>query len=231
MAIQSNLLGNFFRGYGQRRAATGTPLAPNEMRGLLNPMLDAQLQQQQMLDAQNLRQQALNQQQSQFNSQQSLAKQGMTMGGVGQALQLPIAYGAAKSMGWLGGPTSTAEGAVGAAGGAGTAQGLLGGSTVPGVGTASLQQVGGMSPTVLGGSAPSAGLLGGAPVGGLGLAGGMFAGQMALGHALQPTMDKAGLPTAGKLGTYGGLPGAVTGAGIDVGKAAFNAIKNVSSLF
>lgn len=44
MAFGSGLMGDFWAGYNQRRAASGRSLTPGEMRGLISPMLDYEAQ-------------------------------------------------------------------------------------------------------------------------------------------------------------------------------------------
>ena len=74
MAIQSNLLGNFWGGYGQRRAARGVALSRNELLGMSSATLDADLKEQRLNEANRLRKQALNQQNEQFNKQAAIAE-------------------------------------------------------------------------------------------------------------------------------------------------------------
>jgi hypothetical protein len=113
MAYESNLMGDFWRGYRQRRLATGQSLSQNEMSGLLSPTLDMNRK---MEDDAARREQ----QQSQFNQQMNLQKDAAAnqrmagmVGGVGQLAQLPLAYGAGKSLGWWGGGTGEAGGGYG----------------------------------------------------------------------------------------------------------------------
>src|SRR4030065_175616 len=44
MVYQSNLLGDFWTSYRQRRATGGRPLTSGEMRGLLDPMMGLEFQ-------------------------------------------------------------------------------------------------------------------------------------------------------------------------------------------
>ena len=238
MAYQSNLMGEFWRGQRQRRLATGTSLTQNEMGGLLRPTLDTEAA---MAEAAARREQ----QQSQFNQQMDLRKREVAnqrltgmVGGVTQAAMLPLAYGAGKSMGWWGGntapvaPTTAPGGLLGAqsaispaAAATTTAQGGL--APTPAMDT--LATAGNIAPNLMAvGNAPAAPAAGMSPLAAGGAAAGLYAGQVVLGNAVQPTMEKIGLPTAGKLGTYGGLPGAIAGGSYDVVKGILGSI---SSLF
>lgn len=233
MAYQSNLMGDFWRGQRQRRLATGTSLTQNEMGGLLRPTLDTEAA---MAEAAARREQ----QQSQFNQQMDLRKNEVAnqrlagmVGGVGQMAMLPLAYGAGKSMGWWGSnaPPAAAQpaGLLGgqsavapAAAGATTAQGgllsaPLGGTTLPG-------QAGGMSLLRDSAAAPATGL---SPIDAGGQAAGLYAAQMTAGRAMQPTMNKIGMPMTGKGFTYLGAPGAFAGGAYD----AIHSIIGISKLF
>ena len=234
MAYQSNLLGDFWQGYRQRRIGTGLPLSQNEMGGLLNPILDTNAR---MADDAARREQ----QQSQLNQQMNLRKDEVAnqrvtgmVGGVTQAAMLPLAYGAGKSMGWWGGntapvaPTTAPGGLLGgqslvspAAAATTTAQGGL--APTPAMDT--LATAGNIAPNLMAvGNAPTAPAAGMSPLAAGGTAAGLYAGQVALGNAVQPTMDKIGMPMTGKGFTYGGLPGAFAGG-------AYDAINKISSLF
>jgi hypothetical protein len=197
MAYQSNLMGDFWRGYKQKRIGTGMPLSQNEMTGLMSPMLNYDAQR---ADAYNLREQ----QASEFNRRMSLAEQAQKdqanankVSGATQLAMLPMAYQSAKGLGWVGGGTApaaasaptvapnlmsaptvgaaTAQGAVGATGTVGGAQ-QLAGAAYPGIagGTATPAAVGEMS-AVGAGEAAGTGLLGIA---------GTVAGPAALGAGL-----------------------------------------------
>lgn len=111
MAYQSNLMGDFWRGYKQKRIGTGMPLSQNEMTGLMSPMLQYDAQK---ADAYNLREQ----QASEFNRRMSLAEQAQKdqanankISGVTQLAMLPMAYQSAKGLGWVGGGTAPAPAA------------------------------------------------------------------------------------------------------------------------
>lgn len=71
---------------------------------------------------------------------------------------------------------------------------------------------------------------GGIGLGTMGLVGGALVANYMAGKALQPTMDKLGFPTAGKFGTYAGLPGVVAGASVDVAKKGFDVVKDIGSV-
>lgn len=227
MAYQTNLLGDFWRGYRQRRIGSGMPLSQNEIGGLLGPMLAN--------DAAKARQQGLlDEQRRRFDLQRKDQEMAGKVAGVGQLAQLPIAYGAAKSMGWIGG-AGTAQGAVAPAAASPLGAQGLASAAYPGIagGTAAPGAVGGMSAV---GGAESAGLLStAAPLaaaGGAGLLGGALLG---------PTLDKI-LPGGGKTGKAvggaagGALAGAaagsiVPGVGTVVGGLIGGAIGAISSLF
>ena len=143
---------------------------------------------------------------------QSDAKMAGMVSGVGQLAQLPMAYGIAKSTGLLG-SSAPAQGQIAQA----VPQAAqMQSSMFPGA--ASFYNANAVSPAVTAPAATSPGMLGGASLPGIGAAIGMYGAQIGLGKALQPTMDKAGLPTAGKMGTWAGLPGLATGATIDAGR-------------
>ncbi len=227
MAYQSNLLGDFWRGYRQRRIGSGMPLSQNEIGGLLGPMLAN--------DARKAREQGLlDEQRRRFDLQREDQQMAGKVAGVGQLAQLPIAYGAAKSMGWLGGGAATAQGAVapaaastlGAQGLASAAYpGIAGGTAAPGA-VGGMSAVGAGSPGLLATAAPFA------AAGGAGLLGGALLG---------PTLDKI-LPGGGKTGkAVGGAAGGaiagaaagsiVPGVGTVVGGLIGGAIGAISSLF
>jgi hypothetical protein len=102
MAYQSNLLGDFWRSYRQKRIGTGQPLSKNEMGGLLGPMLE--------YDARKASE-AGERARVQGNSDRDFALREKTqkdqstasmVSGVGQLAQLPMAYESAKKI-WPGG--------------------------------------------------------------------------------------------------------------------------------
>ncbi len=68
MVYQSNLLGDFWTSYRQRRATGGRPLTSSEMRGLLDPMMGLEFQRGEAA-AERARQQG------NFNRQMSLQEQ------------------------------------------------------------------------------------------------------------------------------------------------------------
>ena len=245
MAYQSNLMGDFWRGQRQRRLATGTSLTQNEMSGLLRPALDTEAA---MAEAAARREQ----QQGQFNQQMDLRKSEVAnqrmagmVGGVTQMAMLPMAYGAAKNMGWIGGSTapaaagaltsSTAQGAVGAAGVGTGAQGALAGAADPGLagGTAAPGVVGPMSAVE---GAGGAGLLGAAGSAALPATAGVVGGNL-LGQGIA-RMTGMHQKTAGQVGGVigGAAAGAaygsvVPGVGTMVGGVVGGIIGGISSLF
>lgn len=102
MAYQSNLMGDFWRNYRQRRVGAGNALSQNEIGGLLTPMLDNNARMAQEAGQRDL-------QRSQFDRQMSLQERAQKsqntaaiVGGVGQLAQLPMAYSSAKNLGWFG---------------------------------------------------------------------------------------------------------------------------------
>jgi hypothetical protein len=216
MAYQSNLMGDFWRGYKQKRIGTGMPLSQNEMTGLMSPMLayDAQ-----RADAASLREQ----QASEFNRKMNLAEQAQKdqananmVGGVTQMAMLPMAYQSGKSMGWWGGSTApstvapattpnllagapasnvaaySAQGSVGAAGtGAAGAAGGAQAAVVP------------MANAAPYAAAPALSYGAGGEVGaGLGSSGGLMAGEG--GAAGVGALGYTGVGAAGLLGGMGG---------------------------
>ena len=206
VAYQSGLMGDFFRRSAQQRALTGLPTSYQEQRGLLDPMLayDAQKTQQAGL---------LANQQAQFDRQMSLQEKarrdqqvaGM-VGGVGQLAMLPLAYGAAKNLGWIGGKTAVTapaaapvtDASITAAGGAFNAPNAAAagyglqapGYTAPVLSTAQ----GSVTPGLLGGTTAQ-----GAAIG---AGGGSAAYTGATGTAAYGSAEGAG--TASVLGAEGG---------------------------
>jgi hypothetical protein len=218
MAIQyeSGLLNDFFRRSGQRRALTGLPTSYQEQRGLLDPMLAYNANMQAEADR-RAKQMSIEQQRLDIaKDAQSTNQMAGVIGGVSQLSMLPMAYGAAKNMGWFGTPAQAqvVAPAVGSSpmASAPAYSGYGGG----------LLDVGGKAA-----GAPAAstgqGLLG-TTAGAAGAVAGLGVGQYMSGKALQPTMDKAGMSATNKGWTYAGLPGAATGAVLDV-------VKKISSLF
>jgi len=110
--------------------------------------------------------------------------------------------------GLVSGPT--AQGQIGAAGMQYPAQGING-----------VQGVAPGMQALEGGSLDAACL---SPIAAGGQAAGLYAAQMTAGRAMQPTMNKIGMPMTGKGITYLGLPGAFAGG-------AYDAINKISSLF
>lgn len=150
---------------------------------------------------------------------QSDAKMAGMVSGVGQLAQLPMAYGIAKSTGLLG-SSAPAQGQVAQA----VPQAAQMQSTMFPEAASYYNANAVAAPTAP--AATSPGMLGGASLPGMGTAIGMYGAQVGIGKALQPTMDKAGLPTAGKMGTWAGLSGLATGATIDLTKKVLGGVSN-----
>jgi len=231
----SGLLQNVYPQLNQWSVAKGRRPSQQMVRGLLGA--DA-FKAKQIAMAEADRQSRLQIEQQRTNilqDQANAAKTAGIVGGVGQIAQLPLAYGAAKSLGWVGGapnPSSTAQGLVGAVGTTGGAQ--LGNSAVPGIGQATLGKVGPTSPNVggVGGEGLWSAAAPYAAPAGAGLLGGQVLGS---------TLDKV-LPGGGKFGKFvgGAAGGAVAGAaagsivpgpGTLVGGAIGGIIGGISSLF
>ena len=242
MAYQSNLLGDFWTSYRQRRATGGRPLTSGEMRGLLDPMMGLEFQRGEAA-AERARQQ------ENFNRQMSLQEQAVrnqnraaSIGGVAQlggllgqgylgykGLQLAGQQVASTSafnqqlLGLLGGGGGAANaGIAGTTGAANLAGGMLPGSMAPGV-------VGGMSPALAaegaaGAAAPSAaaGVAGAALPG---IAGGVAGfGLSKLIGANEDISQGMTLAGAGAMaGFYVGWPiGAIVGGGLGVIASLFD---------
>lgn len=98
MPYQTNLLGDFWTSYRQRRATGGRPLTSGEMRGLLSPLASAEASKAiaagEREAAQRRFDMSYNLQKTAMDRQQSAA----TMSGL---IQLPLSYGVAKQSGLI----------------------------------------------------------------------------------------------------------------------------------
>lgn len=129
-------------------------------------------------------------------------------------------------------PWSAGAGSGGAVAPAGAGSGALtapGALQAPGYTAPVLQTPTTFAGAEAGAAVPGAGsaLLANAP-----LIGAAYGANMLAGKFAQPYLDKAGLPTAGKWGTYAGLPGAFAGASLDVGEKVVNEVHDfISKIF
>ena len=232
----SGLLNAAFPRIGQYEAATGRRIRAPFIQGLLQADLDKAKQFAMEQDVRN-RQLELQQQQMDIQNQQIAAqnKAGL-IGGIGQLTQLPLAYMATKNLLGLGSKGAGAQAAVAHTAAAGLpAQAAAVGAPMAGAAPYSAAPLtygaagdfgGGLGAASTASTAPG---IAGPLMNAAGPAAALFSAQYLTGKALQPTLDQAGFSNAGKGWTYGGLPGAIAGGSIDVGKKVFNEAKDFFS--
>ena len=222
----------------QWEATTGRRIAPTVLDSLIKEQMEAEVgkaQQSRALDLQE--QQFQNQKEQQDKASKAATVKGAfdmasTAGMLGltyksvtkpSAMSEMIAYQKSKDA------LEAAKGAQTALAGGAPAAGA---QTVPAVAPA-------VSPAV--GSAPELAYAGtegfvepaataastGSLLSGASTAAGLFAGQYMLGKATKSWMDDHGMKYTNKGWTYAGLPGAATGATLDVAKKGFEVVKDI----
>ena len=231
MALPQGLLNSYWSRFNQRRALTGMPTSYQEQRGMSDSLLNAGVADLENQYQRDLRNRQLNMQEQAAKDQARAATISgitntggllMTGGLTYKALQNQAATNDILRQYLLG--AGSGGGQVLPAAGSGA---MATGGMLPGPAGTGLAEGAGPASVISGGAAPAV-----TPLAAAGTGAGLFAGQYLTGRSMQPTLDKAGFSMAGKGWTYGGLPGAMVGGSLDIGKKAFSEVHDfISKLF